>query len=100
MQSRTSLKMGYVGSKTRSLGKILEKPFVHSRGLTFGPILMKRGQNVRKMGHVGSKTRSLSEILEKPCVSSGSHVLGLILMKLSQNVCLNEISGGSYWVKM
>ena len=37
--------MGHVLSKTRSLGQILEKPCVRSRGLIFGPILMKLAQN-------------------------------------------------------
>ena len=41
-----SLKLGHVGSKTRSLGQILEKPCVRSRGHIFSPILMKLGQNV------------------------------------------------------
>ena len=41
-----SLKIGCVGSKTRSLGQILEKPCVHSKGHIFRPIIMKRGQNV------------------------------------------------------
>ena len=41
-----SLKMGHVESKTRSMGQILEKPFVHCRGHIFSPILMKLGQNV------------------------------------------------------
>ena len=38
--------MGYVGSKPRSLGQILEKPNVPSRGHIFNLILMKLGQNV------------------------------------------------------
>ena len=38
--------MGHVGSKTRSLGQILEKPCVHSRGHIFSLIIMKHGQNV------------------------------------------------------
>ena len=38
--------MGHVGSKTRSLGQILEKPCVCSRGHIFSPIIMKLGQNV------------------------------------------------------
>ena len=46
MKSQTSLKMGHVGPKTRSLGKILEKPFVRSRGHIFSPIVMKRNKNV------------------------------------------------------
>ena len=38
--------MGHVGSKTRSLGQILEKPCIRSRGHIFSPIIMKLGQNV------------------------------------------------------
>ena len=38
--------MGHVGSKTRSLDKILEKPCVRVRGHIFNPIIMKHGQNV------------------------------------------------------
>ena len=32
MKSWTSYKMGHVGSKTRSLGQILEKPCIHVIG--------------------------------------------------------------------
>ena len=45
MKSRTSLKVGHVGSKTRSLGLFIEKPCEHSRGHIFSPIFMKLGQN-------------------------------------------------------
>ena len=38
--------MGHVGLKTRSLGQILEKPCVCSRGHIFCLIIMKLGQNV------------------------------------------------------
>ena len=38
--------MGHVWSKTSSLGQILEKPCVHSRGHIFSPIIMELGQNV------------------------------------------------------
>ena len=38
--------MGHVGSKTRSLGKILEKPCVFSSSHIFSPIMMTLGQNV------------------------------------------------------
>ena len=37
--------MGDVGSKTRSVGQIMEKPCEHSRGHSFGPILIKLAQN-------------------------------------------------------
>ena len=46
MKSQMTLKMGHVGSKTRSLGKILEKTYVCSRGHIFCPIILKHGQNV------------------------------------------------------
>ena len=38
--------MGHVGSETRPLGQILEKPCVCSRCHIFSPIIMKHGQNV------------------------------------------------------
>ena len=55
-KSRTSIKMGHVGSKTRSLSQILEKHCVRSRGHIFSPIIMKRGGNVclnENLGRVG-----------------------------------------------
>ena len=95
--SRPSLKLGHVGSKTRSPGQILEKPCVHSRGHSFDHKFMKLCQNyVRmlmiiisrsglKLGHVGSKTRALGQILEKPCVHSRGHSFDSNFMKLYQN---------------
>ena len=44
--SRSSSKLGDVGSKTRSLGQILEKPCVHSKRHSFDPKFMKLCQNV------------------------------------------------------
>ena len=41
-----SWKMGHVGSETRSLGQILEKPCVGSGDHNFSPIIMKHGQNL------------------------------------------------------
>ena len=92
--SRSSSKLGHVGSKTRSLGQILEKkPCVHSRWHSFGSkfmnlirmlmIIISRSDS--KLGHVGSKTRSLGQILEKPCVHSRRHSFDLKFMKLYQN---------------
>ena len=43
--SRSSSNMGHVGSKTRSVGQIMEKPCEHSRGHIFGPIFIKLAQN-------------------------------------------------------
>ena len=71
--SRSGLKQGHVGSKTRSLGQILEKHCVHSKRHSFDGKFMKLCQTVNhhnirsclKLGHVGSKTRSLGQILDK-----------------------------------
>ena len=38
--------MGHVGSKTRSLGQILEKPWVNYRDQSFGLVFVKLNQNV------------------------------------------------------
>ena len=54
MKAWTSLNMGHVGSKTRSLGQMLGKPCVRSRGHIVSLIFMKLDQNV-----------GLNEILEK-----------------------------------
>ena len=43
--SQSSLNMGDIGSKTRSVGQIMKKPCEHSRGHSFGPILIKLAQN-------------------------------------------------------
>ena len=43
--SRSSSKLGHVGSKTRSLGQILEKPCVQARGHRFDSKVMKLYQN-------------------------------------------------------
>ena len=46
IMSRSSSKLGHVGSKIRSLGQILEKPCVNSRGHSFDSKFMKLYQNV------------------------------------------------------
>ena len=46
MISRTSSNMGQVGSKSRSLGQIIEKPGLRTRGYIFCPIFLKTIQNV------------------------------------------------------
>ena len=103
--------MGHVGSKTMSLGQILEKPCVRSRDHIFSLIIIKIGQIFVlmksridiKMGHVRSKTGSPGQILEKPCVCSRDQIFGLLLMKLGQRFCLDEIlyifENGSRWVE-
>ena len=45
IMSRSDLKLGHVGSKTRSVGQILEKPCVHSRGHNCDSKVMKLYQN-------------------------------------------------------
>ena len=95
----TSLKLGHVGSKIRSLGQNLEKPCIRSRGHISSLILMIIGQNDcldeisddLENGSCRSKTRSLGQILKKSCVRSRGLIFGLMLMKLGQNVCLDEI---------
>ena len=44
--SRSSSKLGHVGSKTRSLGQILEKRCLHFRGHSFDSKLTKLNLNV------------------------------------------------------
>ena len=44
--SRSSLIIGGSGSKSRSLGQILEKSCLRSRGHSFDPIVLKLAQNV------------------------------------------------------
>ena len=94
-----SSKMGYVGSKTRSLGQISEKPYVCFRGHIFCPIIMKLGENIC-LDQISEefenwscmvKTRSQGQILEKPCECFIGHIFSPIPMKLSQNVCFDEI---------
>ena len=59
------------GSKTRSLGQILEKPCARSVGYVFSLIQIKLDENVcldeisDKLGHVRSKTRSQGKIKKK-----------------------------------
>ena len=68
IESGTRLKMGHVGSKTRSLGQILEKPCVRSTGHIFSPIIMKLGQNVCLDVILDEfENGSLGQILEKHC---------------------------------
>ena len=95
MKSRSSWKLGHIGSKTRMLGQIFEKPCVHSRGHSFVPKLMKLCQNVNPykiqvMFETGScwikKTRPLGKILEKPWVHPSGHSFDPKFMKLCQNV--------------
>ena len=61
--SRSSLKLGHLGSKTRSPGQIKGRPCYHSRGHIFDAIIMNLAQmfalmisrSSLKLGHMGSK---------------------------------------------
>ena len=44
MKSRGSFRLGQVGLSTRSLGQILEKSCVHSRGHNLDPVFMKQSE--------------------------------------------------------
>ena len=85
--------------KTSSLGQILEKPCIRSRGHIFSPIIMKLGQNVCldesshkfENGSCRVKNYSPGQILEKACVRSRGHIFSPIIKKLSQRVCLDKI---------
>ena len=88
IMSRSSLKLGHVGSKIRSLGQILEKPCVHSKRHNFDPkfnfvrffiiIIPRSGL---KLGQVGSNIRLLGQIEEKPCVHSRDYSFDPKFMK-------------------
>ena len=95
--------MGHVGSKTRSVGKVLEKPCVCSRGHIFSPIIMTLSQNVSLDETPYQVENDSCRVLDKPCVCSRCHIFRQIIMKCSWNVCLDDISddlkNGSCWVK-
>ena len=76
--------MDHSGSKTRSVGQILEKPFEHSRGHSFGPIFIGNWSKLY-LDHRGSKTRSVGQIMEKPCEHSRGLSLGPKFIKLSRD---------------
>ena len=92
VMSRSDLKLGHVGSKTRSLGQISEKTCVHSGGHSFDSkvmyfvrmLIIIISRSSLKLGHGGSKTRSLGQILEKHCVHSRGHSFNPKFMKLCQ----------------
>ena len=70
MKSQTILKKGHVGSKTRSLGQILEKRCVLFCGHIFSPIILKLWCFLMKLRQVGKcimLDKKLGQILVKPC---------------------------------
>ena len=97
---RSGSKLGHVGSKTRSLGQILDK----HRGHSLEQKSMKLCQNVNshkaksslKLGHVGSKTRSLGQIInKKPLVYAWE---GTVLIRSSWNFVRTLILIKSRWI--
>ena len=77
IKSRSGSQLGNVGSKTRSLGQIIEKSCVHYRGHSFDRKFIKHrlvrmliiiiSRSNVKPGHVGSKTRSLLDYRKSMC---------------------------------
>jgi hypothetical protein len=61
--SEWSSTIGWVGSKSRSLGQISEKSCLHSRGCIFGPIFHRLAQDLLlddisdEFDNVGSKVK-------------------------------------------
>ena len=73
IKKRIDLKVGHIGSETRSLGLILEKSYVFSCWHSFESVCMKLCQNVWhhamsdkiETGQVRSKSSSFDQIIEK-----------------------------------
>ena len=85
IMSSSGLKLGHVGSKTRLLCQILEKPCLHSRRHSFDQKFMKLCQNVKfEIGSGWVKIRLLGQILEKPCVHSRGQFLSKVYETLSE----------------
>ena len=59
---RSDLNLGHVGSKTRSLGHILEKPCVHCRGHSFDSMDMKLSQTVKVV--ICGKYKNLNKVIK------------------------------------
>ena len=79
IKSWISLKLGYVRSKSRSLGQIFEKPFLHSKGLivllqslwnVFKMFIFMESRGSLRLGQIGLISRSLGQILEKSYINS------------------------------
>ena len=77
MISRSSMKQGLLGSKTRSLSKIKRKLCQHSRGHIFEVIILLKtfvlmiSRSSLKLGQFWSKSRSRGQIKGKPSYFSG-----------------------------
>ena len=91
--------MGHVGSKSRLLSQIIEKPCVHSRGHSFDPTFMKLCQKddpheikVKfKTGTCWVKTLVTRSNYRKPCVHFREDSFESKFTKLCQNINLHKI---------
>ena len=73
IKSRPEFKMGHVGSKTRSFGQFLEKPYVLSRRHSFDPVFMKLCQNdFLTLNKCLSRRAMLSD--DSSCLGSGQWI--------------------------
>ena len=99
-KSRSSSKLGHVGSKSRSQDQIKEKYYEHSRGHIFSLINFKLAHNnvfdeilVKfETGLCGIKSRTPNQIIEKLCEHSRDHIFSPNNFKLAQNDVLDKIS--------
>ena len=88
MISWSSLNLGHVWLKTRSLGR---NSFLQSSWNFTRMFDVMISRSVLNMGPVGLKTRSLCQISLKPNSSSRGHGFALIFKELYQNICLDDI---------
>ena len=68
-----SLRLGQVRLSTRSLGQMLEKSCVHTKGHSFDLIFMKKSEYkltwpCSKLSYLGQKLRSLGQTIENHIV--------------------------------
>ena len=91
IKSRSSSKLGHVGSKTRSpnlrktLCTVVGTVLIQSSLNFVRMFIFIKSTSRWKLGHVGSKTRSQGQIIEKPFIHSRGYNFDLKFMKLCQN---------------
>ena len=98
--SQSSSNMGAIGSKTWSVGQIMENlvntleatALVQSSSNLLRMIVLTMYRSSSNMDDVGSKTWSVGQIMEKPCEHSRGHSLDPIFITLAQNDHLDNIS--------
>ena len=73
--SQLSSNMGDVGSKTRSVGQIMEKPCEHSRG-HLSQVLVQSSSNLLRMIilTISQSSSNMGDKLEKPCEKTRSNL--------------------------